>query len=123
MPADAKRAKAKTGSLSEVPPAPPDDQEGGHQDAEWALRQELQTANAREARLRADNRTLADALEHAEQQLGELPTLREEAEIGRRQRDAAVRLQVLQQSSSWRITWPLRFLTRELRRLRQRARS
>lgn len=80
-------------------------------------------ANAREARLRAENRTLAGALEHAEQQLGELPTLREEAEIGRRQRDAAIRLQVLLQSSSWRVTWPLRFFSRELRRVRQRARG
>jgi hypothetical protein len=123
VPADAKRAKAEAGSLSEVPPAPQDGDGRGGQDAERALRQELEVANAREARLRAENRTLADALEHAEQQLGELPTLREEAEIGRRQRDAAVRLQVLLQSSSWRVTWPLRFFSRELRRVRQRARG
>ena len=123
MPADSKRARAETGSLSDVSPGRADDVRPGHQDAERGLRQELELANAREARLRADNSTLANALERAEQQLGELPTLREEADIGRRQRDAAVRLQVLQQSSSWRMTWPLRLLARELRRLRHRARS
>lgn len=88
-----------------------------------ALEQELELARAREARLRADNHQLADALERAERELTELPTLRDEAEIGRRARDAELRLAMLESSSSWRLTRPLRAMSTEVRRVAERLRE
>ncbi len=85
-----------------------------------SLHQELELAHAREARLQVDNHRLAQALETAERELTDLPTLREEAEIGRRARDAALRLQVLETSSSWKLTRPLRSLAAEARRVAER---
>jgi hypothetical protein len=123
VPSDAQRAQAKAASISAVPPARPDADQQAVLDGERELRQALELARAREARLQADNRTLVEALERAERQLGELATLREEAEIGRRQRDAAFRLQVLESSSSWRLTRPLRLVSVELRRLLERIRQ
>ena len=95
---------------------PDDDGLAGHP-ALRALHQALELARAREARLREDNHRLAEALEQAEQELAALPALRDDAEVGRRARDAAVRLEVLESSASWKLTRPLRSLSLELRRV------
>lgn len=101
---------------------------GAHPDAvasESALRSlqhELELAGTREARVRHDNQRLAKALEQAERQLAYLPTLREEAEVGRRTQGTAYRLQLLEHSLSWRVTRPMRSLSMEVRRVTERLR-
>jgi len=93
------------------------------QTAVRSLQQELELARAREARLQADNHRLAGALEQAELQLADLSTLREEAEFGRRARDAALRLQLLQSSTSWKLTRPLRAASMAARYVAERLRA
>lgn len=88
-----------------------------------ALQQELELARAREQRLQTDNRRLATALEQAELQLADLSTLREEAEFGRRARDTSLRLQVLESSTSWRVTRPLRAVSNVARLVAERLRQ
>lgn len=85
------------------------------------LQQELELARARETRLQIANHRLAEALEQAARQLADLTTLREDAEIGRRAGDAALRLQVLESSLSWRLTAPLRAMM-EAQRMAERWR-
>ena len=113
------------GTVSVRPPADrdhtPDADAAASQVALRLLQQELEVSRAREERLRADNHRLAEALEQAERQLADLTTLREEAEIGRRATGAALRLQVLESSSSWRLTRPLRMMM-EARRAAERWR-
>ncbi len=87
-----------------------------------ALQRELELARAREARLQLDNHRLAKALEEAERELADLATLREDAELGRRAHDAAIRLQMLEGSASWRLTRPLRSIATEARRAAERWR-
>lgn len=88
-----------------------------------SLQHELELARATEARLRHDNQRLARALEQAERQLAYLPTLREDAEVGREAPGAAYRLQVLEHSLSWRLTRPIRSLSMEARRVTERLRQ
>lgn len=88
-----------------------------------SLQQELELARARERRLQVDNHRLATALEQAERQWADLSTLHEEAEFGRRARDAALRLQMLESSTIWRLTRPLRIMSMAARYVSERLRQ
>lgn len=61
--------------------------------------------------LEAQIRQLTRALEEAEQQLAEVPGLRDELDAAR---DADYWLEVTKASLSWRVTRPLRWCTRAL---------
>ena len=74
---------------------------------------ELATLRRREASYEAQIKQLTRALETAEQELAAVPGLREELDAAR---DSVHWLEVTQSSLSWRLTRPLRWLTRLVRR-------
>jgi multidrug resistance efflux pump len=74
---------------------------------------ELALLRRREGALQAQITQLTRALEASEQQLAEVPSLRDELEAAR---DAAYWLDVTKASLSWRLTRPLRWVTRGRRR-------
>ena len=84
------------------------------------LEREVLGLRGREAAWRAERGRLLEALESAETEIAQLPALRHEVA---RSRDAAYWLAVIQSSFSWRITAPLRAVTRALGRLRGRRAS
>jgi Zn-dependent oligopeptidase len=74
---------------------------------------EIATLRRREASYEAQIKQLTQALETAEQELADVPGLRDELEAAR---DSAHWLEVTQSSLSWRVTRPLRWLTGLVRR-------
>jgi hypothetical protein len=73
------------------------------------LEREVARMRGREASWQAERSRLLAALEAAEREVVELPALRQEAETTR---DTAYWLAVVQASWSWRLTRPLRALSR-----------
>ena len=89
---------------------------GGDIDVEVELRKaraELALLRRRDGALQAQIKQLTRALEASEQQLAEVPGLREELDAAR---DSAYWLDVTKSSLSWRLTRPLRWVTRGRRR-------
>jgi hypothetical protein len=78
------------------------------------LQRELARMRGREATWRAERSRLLAALAEAERELVELPALRYEAEVTR---DTAYWLAVVQSSWSWRLTRPLRTVSRLVARV------
>jgi hypothetical protein len=83
------------------------------------LERELAQMRGREAGWRTERGRLVAALEAAEREVAELPSLRYEMEVTR---DTAYWLAVVQSSWSWRLTRPLRAAGRLGGRLRRRRR-
>ena len=84
------------------------------------LQREVAQLRGREASWRAERTRLLAAFETAERELAELPAIRHEADVNR---DTAYWLAVVQSSLSWRLTRPLRALSRLGTRLRRRGAS
>jgi hypothetical protein len=84
------------------------------------LERELAQMRGREATWRSERSRLLAALEAAEREVADLPALQYEAEVTR---DTAYWLAVVQSSWSWRLTRPLRAVSRLGRRVRRRPRS
>jgi len=84
------------------------------------LQREVAQLRGRETTWRAERARLLAALEEAEQEVAELPAIRHEADVTR---DTAYWLAVVQASWSWRLTRPLRAVSRLGGRLRRRSRS
>jgi hypothetical protein len=84
------------------------------------LERELAQMRGREATWRAERSRLLGALEAAEREVADLPALQYEAEVTR---DTAYWLAVVQSSWSWRLTRPLRAVSRVAGRVRRRPRS
>jgi hypothetical protein len=82
------------------------------------LERELARMRGREERWRTERSQLLEALEAAERELAELPALRRELQDTR---DTWYWLTVVQSSLSWRLTRPLRALSRVGGRLRGRS--
>jgi hypothetical protein len=83
------------------------------------LERELAQMRGREATWQAERSRLLAALEAAEQEVADLPALQYEAEVTR---DTAYWLSVVQSSWSWRLTRPLRAVSRLAGRVRGRPR-
>jgi hypothetical protein len=81
------------------------------------LERELAQMRGRETNWRAERGRLLAALEAAEREVADLPALQYEAEVTR---DTAYWLAVVQSSWSWRLTRPLRAVSRFAGRLRRR---
>ena len=84
------------------------------------LARELAQMRGREAGWQAERSRLLDALEAAEREVADLPALQYEAEVTR---DTAYWLAVVQSSWSWRLTRPLRAVSRLGGRVRRPPRS
>jgi hypothetical protein len=84
------------------------------------LERELAQMRGRERSRHAERIRLLAALEAAEQEVADLPALQYEAEVTR---DTAYWLAVVQSSWSWRLTRPLRAVSRLAGRVRRRPRS
>jgi hypothetical protein len=84
------------------------------------LERDVSQLRGREAAWRTERERLLAALEEAEREVVELPALRREAEMTR---DTAYWLAVVQSSLSWRLTAPLRAVTRAGGRLRRGRRD
>jgi hypothetical protein len=84
------------------------------------LERELAQMRGREAGWQAERGRLVAALEEAEREVADLPALQYEAEVTR---DTAYWLAVVQSSWSWRLTRPLRAVSRLAGRVRRRPRS
>jgi hypothetical protein len=84
------------------------------------LERDVAQLRGREAAWRTERARLLAALEAAEREVVEVPALRHEAELTR---DTAYWLAVVQSSLSWRLTAPLRAVTRAGGRLRRGRRG
>jgi hypothetical protein len=84
------------------------------------LERELAQMRGREAGWQAERSRLLAALEAAEREVADLPALEYEAEVTR---DTAYWLAVVQSSWSWRLTRPLRAVSRLGGRVRRPPRS
>ena len=84
------------------------------------LQREVAQLQGRESGWRTERSRLLAALEAAEREVVDLPALRHEAEVTR---DTAYWLAVVQGSWSWRLTAPLRAVSRLGGRLRRRRPS
>jgi hypothetical protein len=84
------------------------------------LERELAQMRGRETSWHAERSRLLAALEAAEQEVADLPALQYEAEVTR---DTAYWLTVVQSSWSWRLTRPLRAMSRLAGRVRRRPRN
>jgi hypothetical protein len=82
------------------------------------LERDLARMRGREERWRTERSQLLEALDAAEAELAELPALRRELQDTR---DTGYWLTVVQSSLSWRLTRPLRALSRLGGRLRGRS--
>ena len=83
------------------------------------LERELAQMRGHEATWQAERGRLLVALEAAEREVADLPALQYEAEVTR---DTAYWLAVVQSSWSWRLTRPLRAVSRLAGRVRRRPR-
>jgi hypothetical protein len=81
------------------------------------LERQLAQMRGREVGWQAERSRLLAALEAAEQEVADLPALQYEAEVTR---DTAYWLTVVQSSWSWRLTRPLRAMSRFAGRVRRR---
>ena len=84
------------------------------------LERKLAQVRGREANWQAERSRLLAALDAAEREVADLPALQYEAEVTR---DTAYWLAVVQSSWSWRLTRPLRAVSRLAGRVRRRQPS